>query len=213
MKKTLLFAFLGLTTLSTAQITPGPQQIPYNEVTHEQKTAAITTQSGVVLEGKINYREYGESKIYLFQNDQEKAITLDNMDTLHSMAIAGRGVFEAVDLYGSGHKNMALVLEDNEAYKVYQLCSIGQGLLGYKISGGNLEGKYLHFLEHKRKGVIYEKDDVRKIEKSITDYVDYCEEITQKVVKKEKGYKANLIKPDFDVLKQVILECETTCPK
>jgi t-SNARE complex subunit (syntaxin) len=59
---------------------------------------------------------------------------------------------------------------------------------------------------------MYAKKDVKKIEKTIGEYIDYCDEITEKVAKKEKGYKANLMKPDFDVLKKAILESETTCP-
>ncbi len=214
MRTLILIAVLGTSSFSWSQLTMGgtPQQIPYNEVTHEQKTAAITTQSGIVLEGKVNFKEYGEQKIYLFQNGEEKALTLDKMDTLQSMAIEGRGVFESVDLRGTGNKVMVLVLEENDAYKVYQQCSVGQGLLGYKITGGNLEGNYFHFLFHKRKGVIYDKKNVKKIEKTITEYIDYCDEITKKIEKKEKGYKANLMKPDFDVLKQAILESETVCP-
>jgi hypothetical protein len=211
MKKIVLITAVALTNLAWSQM-PTPQ-IPYSEVTHEQKVAAITTQSGIVLEGKVNYNEYGDRYIYLFQNGEEKALTLDNMDTLQSMAIQGRGVFESVDLFGNGHKTMALVLEDNDAYKVYQLASIGQGLLGYKISGGNMEGEYLHFVLHKRNGKIYAKKDVKKIETTITQYIDYCAEITKKIENKEKGYKTNLMKPDFDLLKQAILESETTCPQ
>jgi len=211
MRKVTLITILGLSMSAFGQTPIAPTTVPYNDVTHKNKTAAITTKSGLVLEGKVNYNEYGDGDIHFFQEGKDP-IHFETVDTLVSMAIAGRGVFEAVSVNNSEYKTMALVLEDTDGYKIYQKCSAGQGLLGYKISGGNLQGEYLLYLYHKRKNVMYAKKDVKKIEKTIGEYIDYCDEITEKVAKKEKGYKANLMKPDFDVLKKAILESETTCP-
>jgi hypothetical protein len=214
MKKVILLAILGLSTTTFGQFTntTGETGVPYSEVTHEKVSGALTTVSGVVMEGKISYNEYGNEEVYLYQEGKDP-IHFETTDSIQSMVIAGRGIFESVSLYNPESKTLALVLEETDAYKVYQKCSVGQGILGYKISGGMMEGRYLTFVYHKRKNTMISKDNVKKIEKTIGEYIDYCDEITSLVQNEKKGYKVTLIFRDFDVLKKAILESATTCPE
>ncbi len=214
MKTLLCITIAGISTLTFGQITntTGATGVPYNEVTHKNVTGALTTTSGQVIEGKITYNEYDDRSVYITPEGKDQ-IHFANTDSIQSMALAGRGVFESISMNNSEYKTLALVIEETDAYKVYQKCSVGKGLLGYTISGGMMQGEYLIFLFHKRKNTMIAQKSVKKIEETIGQYLDYCDEIKGFVEEEKKGYKVNLMFRDMDVLKKALLEAETTCPQ
>lgn len=212
MKSTFLVLALTVSGIVCAQAPNQPTGVPYEEVTHENKNGSVTLIDGSVLEGKIRYSEYGDKHIFLYQDGKDVQI-FKEMDSITSMSIDGRGTFESIYLTETAAKKaLALVKERGDGYIEYQSFQSGAGVLGNKITGGNVQGEYHYYLLNERSNDIIHDKDVKKIENTIGEYIDYCPEVTQKITEKQKGYKVTLLMRDYDLLKKAISEASTTCP-
>ncbi|MEP5069055.1 MAG: hypothetical protein ABJQ96_00195, partial [Crocinitomicaceae bacterium] len=187
-----------------------------SEITHEKKKGKLVLVNGESHEGIFSYKEYGDRIIYYYgTSGNDKAIKFEEAKEIVSFTIEGRGTFYPIKLRQDATVfHMALLIAEEPGYNLYQFCQAAQGIAGFKIVGGRIQGsKYEQIAYHKRKEVFISQVTVKKIDKTINEYVDYCPELTAKVAKKEKGWKKSLLMRDFQVLLKVIREAETTCPQ
>ncbi len=204
-----LFSILFLTVPFLGFTQDVVPTVPINEVTNEKKSAVIVLINNDTLKGIVNFNEYGNRNAYLQTGikDGKPLITTIKEDSIQFMSIADRG-----DFYRLPNKtHIALLIDNNEAFKEYRLFYAKQGLLGAKFSGGNIEGYYNYYLEINKTKKLYFDGDVKNLDKTITEYIDYCSEVTDKVKKEEKGYKKTLMKSAYVLLKEVLKESQNKC--
>ncbi|MEZ4922190.1 MAG: hypothetical protein R2780_03375 [Crocinitomicaceae bacterium] len=196
--------------------TAQPQMVPLSEITHEKVNGKIIMADGTIHEGILTYNEWGDDKnVYFFGADGNgEKVTIEDHELIQSLTIDGRGTFMPILLSETAtRKRLALFEFDGEGYDRYKSLVAAPGIAGYKIQGGQIEGHYVYHIHHERVNKYYRAEEVKAIEKNITNYIDYCSEITDKVAKKEKGFKPTLLSPDWRVLEKAISESEKTCPK
>lgn len=209
-KLILILTFFTITNANFAQngaaIEPS---VPMSEVTNENKHALIILLNNDTLKGPVNFNEYGKREVYLKkgEKDGKKIIRTISEDSIQFMSIEGRG-----DFYRLPNKtHIALLIDNNEAFKEYRLFYAKQGLLGAKFAGGNIEGYYNYYIEINKTKKLFFDGDVKNLDKTIEEYIDYCSEVTEKVKKEEKGYKKTIMKSAYVLLKEVLMESQNKC--
>lgn len=216
MKLSILFLSLTLYVSASAQFTNTTGEatsVPLSEVSHEKVDGKIITQSDLEIVGKISYDEYGETRIKVFREGQD-VLLITNADTLKSMKLEGRGLFKTLATNPeSDSRILALLQEDKPAYAIYQILVAPSGLLGNKIQGGNIEGYYEKIIFNKRTNTYIYKRRIQKLKKHIIKYIDYCPEVTDKILAGKKGYKTSLLMRSYHLLLKAIEESNEACPK
>lgn len=192
-----------------------PTGAPVAEVMHERQEGYIVLTNGDTLKGNITHNEFAERKIYISlpektPNEKREVITFETTDSIQSMYISGRGYFTAVDLFKIGKMKLAFISETNLSYTEYKFFQSGAGLLGNKISGGNVQGTYDIFIYLNKKETLIKSTEIKDLKKNIDTYMD-CPDINTKVKNEEKGYKQNLMNPAYIVLKKLLIESQQTC--
>ena len=218
MKKSIQLSVLGLllSAVSFAQV-PGqpPNVVPAAEVTHEKVNGKIYMTDGTVHEGIITYNEWDDHVIHYFGTDgATEILKIENYEGMDSLFLEGRGMFHTLKLNkGSDQKALANIQHDGNGFLRYQIFAPRKDIKGNIIrQGDQIQGDYNLFIYHERNGLLYRTNDIKKIHKTISEYIDYCPDVVTKVEKKEKGLKANLLTPDWRVLEKAIEEAENNCP-
>lgn len=223
----LSFISFGQLTNTTGESTSEQSEM----ITHWNVPAKIHTVNGKTYEGIVRYKEYGDKDLFFnstpSENEEFNLISSeDGYDTIQKIDITNKDVnsedpnFTYVPLKLSDKaENFMLVqlLEDNKAYSEYKFFQSTKTSFKDEDKpapkGSIVPGFYDFYVLNKRNNEYIRKKNVSRLKKNIKDFVDYCDEVTDKVENKDKGYKVSLLTRDWDILKKVILEASETCPK
>ena len=227
----ILALLVHFTAISQVGPSPSQPQVEKSELlTHYDLPVNIKTKAGAVHSGKVRYKCYGNKAFhFMHENSSSTSFVVIDMnaglDSIAEIVIANpaslsqekKVVFVPVKTAkNSATYSLMELVEKNGAYVDYKLFQATQKSFNIQDKpapkGSVIPGFYDFFLYHKRTDSYLIKRNIGSLKKNILKYLDYCSDVTNKVEKKEKGYKQGLLLRNYDILKKVILEASTVCP-
>jgi len=193
MKKHFLTFFVILITSTLFAQNPQQEGVPKASLEHDYSSASYIDLDGNVIKGEILYNEY-DNNFWYRKSNNDKGVKF-NAKQVKSFTLEKENLtFYAKAPYFYKKKNKETKIEIFERF-VPKHNALGAVI----ISGGNIMGKYQLFVSIKDKLDITLMNNlsITPFHKKVPPLLDKCPELSQKVAKKEKGYKKNMFNAYF----------------